>query len=74
MHNAAKEGNPCPKCDTALRPVLCTRCYGTGKSGKDVCKTCGGTGTTIGCPNFRSHRLWPWRAKVRGKGDGNASI
>jgi hypothetical protein len=28
------------------------------------CKTCSGTGTTIGCPNFRSHRLWPWGTKV----------
>jgi hypothetical protein len=37
-------------------------CYGAGK--RD-CKTCGGTGTTIGCPNFRSHRLWPWHVKVR---------
>jgi len=65
MHNAAREGDPCPKCDTRLRRVLCARCYGTGKSGSRDCKACDGVGTTIACPNFRSHRLWPWRVKIR---------
>jgi hypothetical protein len=64
MHNKANAAEPCPKCGTQLRSVLCTRCFGTGKSGKRDCKTCSGTGTTIGCPSFRSHRLWPWGTKV----------
>jgi hypothetical protein len=64
MSKPAKEGDPCPKCDSKLRSVLCAPCYGTGKSGKRICKACGGTGQTIGCPNFRSHKWWPWRARA----------
>ena len=58
MRNTAKEGNACPKCGTQLRSVLCARCYGTGKSGERDCKHCGGTGTMIGCPNFRERALF----------------
>jgi hypothetical protein len=63
MQNPAREGDPCPKCGTALRVVLCGPCYGTGRSGKRCCKTCGGTGVAMACPNFRSHRLWPGTQK-----------
>jgi hypothetical protein len=55
----AREGDPCPNCGTKLSSVLCVRCYGTGKTGQRACKTCGGSGVKIGCPNFRAHRLWP---------------
>jgi hypothetical protein len=65
MHNAPREGDSCRKCGAELRSILCARCYGTGKSGKRDCKACCGTGVTIGCPNFRSHRIWPWNAKAR---------
>jgi len=63
MQKAMKEGDRCPKCATLLRTVLCTRCYGTGKSGSRNCKNCGGSGISMGCPNFRSHRIWPWLRK-----------
>jgi hypothetical protein len=64
-HNTAKDGDPCPKCGTQLRMILCARCFGTGKSGRHSCKACGGSGVTTGCPNFRSHRIWPWRARAK---------
>jgi hypothetical protein len=64
MHKTAKEGDSCPKCETQLRTILCARCYGSGKLGERHCKSCGGTGITIGCPNFRSHRMWPWHTKA----------
>jgi hypothetical protein len=57
MSNVAKEGNVCPKCGSELRVSWCAQCFGTGRSGKHKCKTCGGKGTTIGCPNFHSHKL-----------------
>ena len=62
MLNTAREGDPCRKCGTELRSILCARCYGTGKSGKRDCKGCSGKGVIIGCPNFRSHRIWPWKS------------
>ena len=64
MRSTLKEGDACPKCGTRLRSILCGRCYGTGKVNGRACKNCAGTGTTVGCPNFRSHRLWPWRTKA----------
>jgi predicted amidophosphoribosyltransferase len=57
MSNVAKEGNLCSKCGSELRVSWCAQCFGTGKSGNGKCKTCGGKGTTIACPNFRSHKL-----------------
>jgi hypothetical protein len=63
MGKVLKEGDACPKCGTQLRTILCARCYGTGTSGQHGCKACGGTGMTTGCPNFRSHRIWPWATR-----------
>ena len=57
-YNAAREGDPCPMCGTALRSDLCGSCRGRGKSGllfKRDCRHCSGTGKAIGCPNFFSH-------------------
>jgi hypothetical protein len=58
MRTPVKEGDACPKCGGKLRLVLCAICYGTGKSGKRICKTCEGSGIRASCPNFRSHRMW----------------
>jgi hypothetical protein len=58
MHNAAREGDPCPMCGTKLRSMQCGACHGTGTSElfiKRDCKNCGGTGKPMGCPNFFSH-------------------
>ena len=54
---AAQHSNLCPKCGSELHVSWCARCFGTGRSGKHECKTCGGTGTTTACPNVRSHKL-----------------
>jgi RNA polymerase subunit RPABC4/transcription elongation factor Spt4 len=64
MRKLAQEGEPCPRCGSELHAILCASCYGTGKSGSRACKACQGTGMTIGCPNFRSHRIWPWNGKI----------
>jgi hypothetical protein len=56
MSNPPIEGDRCPKCSSELRVLWCAPCFGTGRSGKGNCKACGGKGTRIGCPNFRSHR------------------
>ena len=54
---AAQHSNLCPKCGSELHVSWCARCFGTGRSGKHECKTCGGTGTTTACPNVGSHQL-----------------
>jgi hypothetical protein len=62
--SAAREGDPCRKCGTKMRSLLCVPCYGTGKSRGRACKSCGGSGVMIGCPNFRAHTLWPWARRA----------
>jgi hypothetical protein len=47
----------CPRCGSELHLHWCTRCFGTGRSGKHECRKCGGTGKTIACPNVSSHKL-----------------
>ena len=49
--------NVCPKCGLQLHVSWCSRCFGTGRSGKHECKKCGGTGRTTACPNMGSHKL-----------------
>ena len=53
----AQHSNVCPKCGSELHVIWCERCFGTGKSGKHKCWTCGGTGRMTACPNVRSHKL-----------------
>jgi hypothetical protein len=64
MRKVMKEGDPCPKCGTQLRMILCARCFGSGRSGQHSCKACDGKGTATSCPNVRSHRIWPWPTKL----------
>jgi len=53
----AQHSNLCPKCGSELHVFWCARCFGTGRSGKHECKSCGGTGRTTACPNARAHKV-----------------